>query len=288
MTVVLAAGGLASLELESIVDDMPALLPPRVRVTVTGVVSPVTFTLTRLCEGESWTVPGWRARSFSDSDTDVDWVVPLNRPVTYTLLADGVPVCSATIVVVSPYAVVQDPIQPEKFLFVKTRGREPGFLTMVGDALKSVDYSAQQSRLQVMGSAYPVVIGGQVSAASRVSVSVASDDSVTASAFRAMRLGTPILLLRTSTDMVPLPALAYLAAEVSEQPVNVHIGGTLTRWQVTGDLVSAVVQAAISGFVTVDEVQQLLAGLTVDEVQSAYAGLTVLDVQKNPLVYADL
>ena len=111
---------------------------------------------------------------------------------------------------------------------------------------------------------------------------------MTASAFRAMRLGTPILLLRTSTDMVPLPALAYLAAEVSEQPVNVHIGGTLTRWQVTGDLVSAVVQAAISGFVTVDEVQQLLAGLTVDEVQSAYAGLTVLDVQKNPLVYADL
>ena len=85
MTVVLGVGGLASLELESIVDPDPAALPPRVRVTVTGVVSPLAFTLTRLCEGESWVVPGWRSRLFSDSDTDVDFVAPLNRPVTYTL-----------------------------------------------------------------------------------------------------------------------------------------------------------------------------------------------------------
>jgi hypothetical protein len=88
--------------------------------------------------------------------------------------------------------------------------------------------------------------------------------------------------------MVPLPALSYLCAEVVEQPVTVHYGGTLTRWAVTGDLVSAVMQAAISGFVTYDEVQQLLAGVTYDEVQAAYSGLTYLDVQKNPLIFADL
>jgi hypothetical protein len=288
LTVVLGVGGLASLELESIVDPEPAALPPRVRVTVTGVASALTFTLTRLCEGESLTVPGWRARSFTDSDTDVDFVAPLNRPVTYTLSADGVAICSATIVVDFDGAILQDPIQPERFLPVKTSGRNPGFLTMSADALQSVQYSAGGSRIQVLGSAYPVSIGGQVSAGSGVNASVVSDDSVTAAGFRRLRSGAPILLLRTSTDMVPLPALSYLAAEVAEQPVTVHIGGSLTRWQVTGDLVSAVVQAAISGFVTYDEVQQLLAGVTYDEVQAAYAGLTYLDVQKDPLVYASL
>jgi hypothetical protein len=288
LTVVYATGGLASLTLESIVDESPAALPPRVRVTVTDVASSLTFTLTRLCEGESWTVPGWKARTFTDSDTDVDWSAPLNRPVTYTLSADGAAICSATIILESEDAIIQDPIQPDKFLPVKTAGVNPGFLTMVSDALTSVEYRSDQSRVQVMGSPYPVALGGQVAAASRVNVSVASDDAVTASAFRALRAEAPILLLRTTTDMVPLPALSYLCAEVVEQPVNVHYGGTLTRWSVTGDLVAAVMQAAISGFVTYDEVQQLLAGVTYDEVQAAYSGLTYLDVQKNPLVYADL
>lgn len=288
MTVVLAVGGLATLQLESLVDPVPAALPPRVRVTVTEVASTTVFTLTRLCEGESETVPGWRARSFTDSDVDVDFVAPLNRPVTYTLSVDGVAVCSATIVLESETAIIQDPIQPERFLPVRTTGREAGYLTMSSEALQSVQYQAGGSRIRVMGSAYPVSIGGQVAAGSGVNASVVSDDPVTASAFRRLRSGAPILLLRTSTDMVPLPPLAYLAAEVAEQPVTVHIGGNLTRWQISGDLVSAVVQAAISGFVTYDEVQQLLAGVSYDEVQAAYAGLTYLDVQKDPLVYASL
>jgi hypothetical protein len=82
--------------------------------------------------------------------------------------------------------------------------------------------------------------------------------------------------------------LAYLLAEVQEQPVTVHIGGSLTRWNVSGDLVSAVVQAAVSGFVTYDEVQQLLAGVSYDEVQAVFSGLTYLDVMKDPLSYAAL
>jgi hypothetical protein len=288
LTVVYASGGLAALTLESIVDESPAALPPRVRVTVTEVASSLTFTLTRLCEGESWAVPGWKSRTFTDSDTDIDWAAPLNRPVTYTLSANGSAICTATIVLESEDAIIQDPIQPDRFLAVKTSGVNPGYLTMTSDALTSLEYRADQSRVQVMGSPYPVALGGQVTAASRVNVSVASDDAVTAAAFRKLRAGSPILLLRTTTDMVPLPSLAYLSAEVAEQPVTVHMGGSLTRWNVTGDLVSAVVQAAISGFVTNDEVQQLLAGVLNSEVDLAYSGLTNLDVQKNPLVYADL
>jgi hypothetical protein len=288
MAVVVAIGGVATLQLESLVDDFPAALPPRVRVTVTGVASAMTFSLTRLCEGESWVVPGWRARRFTDSDVDVDWAAPLNRPILYTLMADGVPVCTASIVLVSDSAIIQDPIQPDKFLPVYTSGRNPGGLTMRADALQSVDYSAQSSLIPVMGSRYGVGIGGQVQAGSKISCSVVSDDAVTASGFRALRSEAPILLLRPSLDMVPLPALAYLLADVQEQPVTVHMGGSLTRWNVSGDLVSAVVQAAVSGFVTYDEVQQLLAGVSYDEVQAVFSGLTYLDVMKDPLSYAAL
>lgn len=286
MTVVFATGGLAALQLESLVDPAPAALPPRVRVTVTNVASPLTFTLTRLCEGESWTVPGWRARTFTDSDVDVDWVAPLNRPVTYTLSANGSAICTATIILESETAIIQDPIQPDKFLPVLTDGRKAGYLTMSSQALQSVDYLSGGNNIQVMGSAYPVRIGGGVTAAAGVNATVVSDDAVTASAFRKLRAQAPILCLRTTADMVPLPPLAYLAAEVSEQPLTVHIGGTLTRWSVTGDLVSAVLQAAISGFVSYDQVQQLLAGVTYTQVQTAYSGLTYLDVQKDPLIYA--
>lgn len=288
MTVVVAVGALASLMLEPLVDPVPASLPPRVRVTVSGVASSATFSLTRLCEGESWTVPGWRARSFTDSDVDTDWAAPLNRPVTYTLSADGVPVCSATVILESATAIIQDPIQPDKFLPVFTRGRNPGALTMSSDALKAVSYVSPSTKIPVMGSRYAVGIGGQVQAGSDVSAAVVTDDGVAAARFRRLRSEAPILLLRPSTDMVPLPPLAYLLADVQEQPATVHIGGGLTRWQVTGDLVAAVMQAAISGFVTYDEAQQLLAGVSYSDVQAAYAGLTYLDVQKDPLVYAAL
>lgn len=283
MTVVYGTGGVATLELET-VDGAP----PAVRVTVTGVASVTVFALTRLCEGKTITVPGWRARTITDSDTTMDWVAPTNRPVTYSLSVNGTVVAYATITLPTPYAWLQDPLQPNKCLPVMTAGVNPGFLTIDGPSLKFVAYKNKSSSIDVMGSAYPVAFGGQVGAASGINASMKSDDSATASALRDMAQGTPILLLRTTADMVPLPALAYLQAQVIEQPVTVHWGGALTAWAVTGDLVAAVLQAAVTGSVTYDQVQQLLAGYTYDQVQALAAATTYLDWQKNPLIFSTL
>lgn len=284
MTVVFATGGLAALQLESLVDPAPAALPPRVRVTVTDVASTLTFTLTRLCEGESWTVPGWRARTFTDSDVDVDWVAPLNRPVTYTLSADGVAICTATIILESETAIIQDPIQPEKFVPVELRRLVSGALTLEQGAIGSLTYESAGTSIPVMGSRYGVSIGGQRQAAAGVPLGMLAPDEATSDSFRAVLAEAPILVYRPVAKS-PLPAVSYLRAS----PVEVPVGEDgFTQWQVSGDLVSAVVQAAISGFVTYDQVQQLLAGVTYDEVQAAYAGLTYLDVQKDPLVYSTL
>lgn len=283
MTVVIATSGSAVLELET-VDGRP----PSVRVTVSGVASMTTFTLKRLCEGRTETVPGWRAKQFVDTYSELDWAAPINRPVTYTLLVNGVVVASATITLTTPYAWIQDPLQPDKCLPVKTGGINPGFLTMDGPSLKSVAYKNKASSIDIIGSAYPVAFGGQVMAGSGISASMKADDSATTASLRELSQGTPILLLRTTADMVPLPALAYLQAQVIEQPVTVHWGGGLTAWAVTGDLIAAVLQAAVSGSVTYDQVQQLLSGYTYAQVQAKAAATTYLDWQKNPLIFSTL
>lgn len=283
MTVVLAVGGIATLELETLDGS-----PPAVRVTVSGVASTTTFTLTRLCAGRTTTVPGWRAKQFIDSFVDTDWAAPLNRPTTYSLLVNGSVVASATITLASDTAWLQDPLQPDKCLPVKTGGINPGFLTMDGPALKSVTYKNNAGIIDVMGAELPVAFGGQVNHGSGINASMKTDDTATADQFRDIVQDTPILLLRTTADMVPLPPLAYLQAQTTEQPVTVHWGGGLTAWSVTGDLVAAVMQAAVTGSISYDDVQQLLAGYTYDQIQAKAAATTYLDWQKNPLIFSTL
>lgn len=283
MSIVYSTSGPYVLELETI-DG----LPPAVRVTVSGVTVTTTFSLTRLCEGRTVTVPGWRAKQFIDTVVDMDWAAPLNRPTTYTLLVGGVVVAAATITLPSATAWLQDPLQPDRCLPVKTGGINPGFLTMDGPSLKAVAYKNKSNLIDIIGSAYPVGFGGQVGGGSGIDAAMKSDDATTAIAFRVMAQGTPILLLRTTADMVPLPALAYLQAQVVEQPVTVHWGGALTAWSVTGDLIAAVLQAAVTGSVTYDQVQQLLAGYTYAQVQAKAAATTYLDWQKNPTIFSTL
>jgi hypothetical protein len=285
MTVVLAVGGIATLELETVDGS-----PPSVRVTVSGVASTTTFSLTRLCEGRTTTIPGWRAKQFIDTFVDTDWAAPLNRPTTYSLLANGSVVAAATITLTSETAWLQDPLQPDQCLPVKTAGINPGYLTMDGPALKSVTYKNNAGSIDVLGDDYPVAFGGQVNAGSGINASMKSDDQATADQFRDIVRDTPILLLRTTADMVPLPPLAYLKAQTVEQPVTVHWGfeQPMTAWSVTGDLVAAVMQAAVTGSVTYDDVQQLLSGYTYDEVQALAAATTYVDWQKNPLIFSTL
>jgi len=47
-------------------------------------------------------------------------------------------------------------------------------------------------------------------------------------------------------------------------------------------------RAAVTGSVTYDQVQQLLAGYTYDQVQAKAAATTYLDWQKNPLIFSTL
>lgn len=284
MTVVYSTGGSAILELETL--DGP---PPAVRITVSGVAAMTVFTLTRLYDGQTDTVPGWREKQFTDSYVDTDSVAPTNRPVTYNLLINGVVAASATITLPTPYAWIQDPLQPDKNMPLALNGRVPGMATLDDKSLKTFDYKAASTEIPIMGSNLPVVFGGQRMDASGLLHRFRTFTDTDAALLLDVIREAPILLIRSLPEMTGLPALAYVSGDVRREPFTTHLpGGQQQYWTVTGNLVAAIMQASISGSITYDEVQQLLAGYTYDQVQTLAAATTYLDWQKNPLIVSTL
>lgn len=283
MTVVYAVGGIATLELETVDGE-----PPAVRVTVSGVAALTTFTLTRLCEGLTETVPGWRAKQFIDSYSEKDWAAPTNRPVTYSLLVGGSVVAAATITLTTPYAWLQDPLQPNKCMPFALRAGT-GKASLASGSLKAVQYAAESSLIGIMGASRPVAFGGQRGAAAGIVHRIRTYTEADADKVLNIIEDAPILLIRTLPGMRGVPALTYLNAGVGREQFTTHIPGSAQEyWTLTGDLVAAVMQAAITGSVTYDDVQQLLSGYTYDQVQAKAAATTYLDWQKNPLIFSTL
>lgn len=263
MTVVYAEGGTATLELETVDGE-----PPAVRVTVSGVAATTTFTLTRLCEGLTETVPGWRAKQFIDTYSEVDWAAPTNRPVTYNLSAGGSVVASATITLTTAYAWLQDPLQPDRCMPFALR-ETPGMASLGSRSLKDLEYRSGSSLISVMGSSRPVAFGGQRAAASGIVHRIRTYTNDQAEQLLNTIEEAPIVLVRTLPGMRGVPALTYLNADVQRQQFTTHLpGGGQEYWTISGDLIAAVMQAAITGTITYDDVQQLLAGYTYDQVQA--------------------
>ena len=274
-------------------DNDPSNLPPRIRVTVSGVTGTKTYQLTRSAGGDTNIVPGWVSRSITGSDVDIDWAAPLNRVIRYQLIDSvaGV-VATANIVLDSNAAILQDPILPDKFIRVSARGaRIPDWATMTEGSTSQLQYGNGANLVPIMGSMYPVALGGQATRGTNVPELFSTYSENSADTFRNMVLGgANVFLLRTTQDMKPLPALAYLSGAFSENPITSmwdKANGT-THWEINANLVAAVMQAAKSGYITYDQVQALLGGLTYDQVQAKYASLKYLDVQASPLIYQAL
>lgn len=257
---------------------------PTAELTLTGLGSTaVEVKITRTVNDDLLVVPGALEREVVDSDVLWDYAPPFNIQITYTLHVDGVIADMKTITIVSETAWIQDPRQPDRCLPVVVDSKTEGMLTLRDEALKSVSYPTRSGKMSVMGDRLPVSFGGQRGSAENVNFSVSSYDPDTADDFRLLVSEAPILLIRTLPEMVPLPPMVYLLADVDEQPRNIHIGGSVTAWSVVGDFVRPVLQQVISGFLTYDDVQDVLGIYTYDEIAALAAGSTYLDWKKNPL-----
>lgn len=282
MSVVLGEPVPYYLELEALTDGNP-----RVRVTVYNIPANSIIQLRRQCEGETWIVPGVKHSPVSDVAVFVDWSAPLNRSTVYTVSVGGADVYSAAVTLPAESSWLQDPIRPDRGLPVYPGWPRSGGLSMANGAAKSASYPAEATQFQVLGDKYPRQVGGQRQAATDVTLPVHCPDPATNDRFLSM-IESPVLLFRPVGRLRPFPPLAYLAAQVTEQPLDQHNGGSFTQWGISGNLVAAVVQAAITGQITYGEVQALLGQYTYGQVQAQSNATTYLDWVKNPLIFTTL
>lgn len=272
------------LELEPLNDGVP-----RVRITIYNVPPGTTIQIRRTSGGETMVVQGIFSQVTSDAGVFVDWAAPLNVEATYTVLVDGQAQYSGSVTLTSDTAWIQDPLQPDQALPVHPSSAAiPGNLVLDAEALASVAYAAPGETVRIMGSRYPRFFGGGRQGGTGVALPLLAMTPEMHDAFLGVIAEAPVLLFRPLPSMRPLPPVCYLRADVTDAPPNTVAGREIARFTVEGDLVKAVLQAAVSGFITYAQVDELLAGYTYGDVQAAAASTMYLDWQKNPLIFTSL
>ena len=257
---------------------------PKVQVTAIGLGGVAADTqVTRQCGREIWSVPGWKKRNSLSADTYTDATPPLGRPVTYTLLKDGLTVNSMTITVESTTGWVQDPLSPGTAMPVATTDGNPSVLALAKASLKKATYGVTFEEETPLGGQYPIVRANQRSGASGVEFHLNAYSNVTSDALQQLVLDAPVLLFRGLPSWGSIPALAYLIGDVEEAPYNRDRGGQFTTWLAGGKLSAPVALGPIVGLITNQMVQDNLTGRTNASIQATTGSKRNIDVQANPL-----
>lgn len=261
---------------------------PRVQATIYNIPPNQKIRLQRACGGEVQIVQGGRNLAAAEVAILTDWAAPLNRPAVYTVLVDGEPQSTATITIHSDVAWLQDPLDPTSALPVESKRIRKGALLLDSKAVSSANYVSEATEIRVMGARYPRYFSGPRSGAKDVQLSMWSDDEPTETTLRLMVAEAPILLFRPLPRHRLLPPVVYIAGDVAEDQRTVRLGQDLTHWTVQGNIVQPMGQAPLTGFVTYDQVQELLAGKTYDAVQAVAGSTVYLDWRKDPLIFQNL
>lgn len=261
---------------------------PRVEVTVDGLSTGTTvFNVWRTADGVRKVVRGARNRSTVGSDFLVDYEAPLGRSILYEVeVVSGVeylaPVTNASTTLTSATWWIQDPLVPSSAIPLAVSSQDSAIPCLTAAAVKALEYSADVTIIPILGSPEPVALMGGRQLAGNVDFSMFTRAAEATTTLRNLIQQTPLLLVRTNgvrNDGVP--ALAYfVSAKPVEQPVTVAFGGTLTNWQLQGDLVAAPSLNVLIPIWTYGDVQALWA--TYQQAQTTLAGKLYLDVLKSP------
>lgn len=273
---------MTGISLEAITTADPC---PRVGVTVTGLSAVVESTITvwRSVAGEPRAaVRGLRGAVVVDATYVVDYEAPLGRPVTYTLEVTSGPTTpttlEATVSVASTDAWLQDPLDPSTAVALAT-DQVDGGVWFHARALSRIGYASTAELVQVLGAEYPVALGGRPGAPTGVPFDVFTDSAEQCNRVRTL-IGSafPLLLRTVPAISPPLRSLAYMRADAVEQPVTSLMGGTLTVWELTGDLVQPPSIRILVPTWTYAQVAAMWATYA----DAAAAGRTYLDWMKDP------
>lgn len=261
---------------------------PRVEITITNLSTGTTiYNIWRTADNVRKIVRSASNRSAVGSDALIDYEAPIGRSLTYDIeVVSGVtatsPTTPGTITITSNTWWIQDPLVPSSAIPLQAANDDPNSPTLTASAVKNLEYAADVTIIPILGSSEPVALMGGRRLAGNVDFSMFTRAAEATATLRNLLQQTPLLLVRPNTVRNDgVPGLAYFAcAAPAEQPVTVSFGGTLTRWQLSGDLVAAPSLNVLVPIWTYQTVQNLWSSY--DSAQSTLAAKTYLDVLKSP------
>lgn len=261
---------------------------PRVGVTVEG-LSPGDHEITvwRTADGERNPVPGIRTVKVIDSFFEQDFAAPLGRTVHYELEIlsgpdAGLQGLRATTQLDSSSGWIHDPMNPASAVPVSGKRTAGGETYFRSQAFSTMAYQANVSQHLVMGDTRPVSISGPRMAPSGVPLSVSTQAEAENVRLRDLVRGAVHLVIRPLPEWGShIPGTAtYSVADAEEQPFDVSWGGSLTRWQLSGDVVRPSAARVLIALWRYLDVAAIFS--TYDQKQATAGKGTYLDDQKNP------
>lgn len=261
---------------------------PRVEVTITDLTpTDNVVNLWRTADGVRQAVRGARRWTVNGSNFVVDYEAPLGRTVQYDLevvsgLNNGAAAPSQTTSITSATWWIQDPRVPGTATPINVGKQDSSKPYLTAASVSSLEYAAGVNIIPIVGNPAPVALIGQRGIAGQVDFSMFTNMASQTTQLRNLLQSSTLLLVRTNgTRNNGVPGLAYYAAaKPVEEPVTVRFGGTLTKWQLKGDLVSAPTMNVLVPVWTYGNVAALWA--TYQQAQTALAAKTYLDVLKSP------
>lgn len=259
---------------------------PRVGLTITGLgVGDSVVSVWRTADGERNPVRGARRITIVDAGFVTDYDAPLGRPIFYeveVISGPGGPsrTLTSTVTVAATTAWLMDPLVPQSAIpVVGGDGDEGPYLR--GQALAQLEYAADVSLINVMGSDKPMALFGQRMAARGVPLSMGTTSAEQNTQLKRLLMSTAQLLFRPLPEFGDLPGTMFVSVPSAvELPVNVSMGGSLTWWDLKADTVAAPVLKVLTATFTYGDVALLFA--TYQQKQDGAAGKTYLDDLKSP------
>lgn len=261
---------------------------PRVGLTITGLgVGDSVVSVWRSADGERSPVRGARRVTLVDSAYLIDYDAPLGRPVTYEVEVISGPtgadrVTSSSVTVASVTGWLMDPLIPQSAIPVVGSRDGNGTPYLRSESLAALEYAADVSLINVMGSDKPLALFGQRMAARGVPLSMGTTSAEQNKKLKDLLMSSALLLFRPVPGFgVDLPGSMFVTVPSAvELPVDVSWGGSLTRWDLKADTVAAPVLKVLTATFTYGDVALLFA--TYQQKQDAATG-TYLDDLKHPL-----
>jgi hypothetical protein len=265
--------------------DAPA---PRTGLTVTGLgVGASLVSVWRTADGERNPVRGARRVMMNDASYLVDWDAPLGRPVSYEVEVISGPLgasrtYSDAVTVAADTGWLMDPLIPQSA--VPVVGGKGDDIYLRSSALSQLEYQADVSVFQIMGSDKPLALFGQRMAEHGLDTSMSTRSAEQNARLEKLLKSTAQLLVRPlpGWGTRTLPGSIFLSnATATQVPVDVSWGGELTWWDLKSDVVQAPTIRVLTATFTYGDVEILMD--TYGQKQDLMAGKTYLDDLKNPL-----